>query len=100
MQTYVVEKTDKSIKVGFKDVNLTMIGPLSKRSMMTRSRDRKVLDKHPEPVTGRSTSRSRGKSPRPLEQGLQEDLEYYSLSTSEHFHAVQELQPLPRPMSA
>ena len=31
MQTYVIEKTDKTVKLGFKDANLTLITPLIKQ---------------------------------------------------------------------
>lgn len=49
MQTYIVEKTDDSITIAFKDANLTLITPL----MDALYRDDSVelvryIDKHPE----------------------------------------------------
>ncbi len=49
MQTYVIEKTDKMVKLGFKDANLTLITPLIKQL----NEDPNVvlvryIDKHPE----------------------------------------------------
>jgi len=49
MQTYVIEKTDNSVKLGFKEVNLTLITPL----MKALNEDPNValvryIDKHPE----------------------------------------------------
>jgi DNA-directed RNA polymerase subunit L len=51
MQTYVIEKTDNSVKLGFKDANLTLITPLIK----VLNEDPNVtlvryIDKHPELV--------------------------------------------------
>jgi len=51
MQTYLIEKTKTSIKVGFKDANLTLITPLIK----ALNEDPNVtlvryIDKHPELV--------------------------------------------------
>ena len=49
MQTYVIEKTNKMVKLGFKDANLTLITPLIKQLnedsnvVLVRS-----IDKHPE----------------------------------------------------
>jgi len=51
MQTYLIEKTKTSIKVGFKDANLTLITPLinalNEDSNVTLVR---YIDKHPELV--------------------------------------------------
>lgn len=49
MQTYVVEKTDDSVTIAFKDANLTLITPL----MDALYKDENVelvryIDKHPE----------------------------------------------------
>jgi len=49
MQTYLIEKTAHSVKLGFKDANLTLITPLIKAlnedSNVTLVR---YIDKHPE----------------------------------------------------
>lgn len=49
MQTYLIEKTTNSVKLGFKDANLTLITPLIKAlnedSNVTLVR---YIDKHPE----------------------------------------------------
>ncbi len=49
MQTYLIEKTKTSIKVGFKDPNLTLITPLIKK--LNEDPDVKLvryIDQHPE----------------------------------------------------
>ena len=49
MQTYLIEKTEKSVKLGFKEANLTLLTPL----MKALNEDPEVvlvryIDKHPE----------------------------------------------------
>jgi DNA-directed RNA polymerase subunit L len=49
MQTYVVEKTENSLKVGFKDVNISIIAPLIK--VLDNNKNVKIarfIEKHPE----------------------------------------------------
>ncbi len=49
MQTYTVEKTDKTITLGFKDVNLTLISPMIKA--LNDDKNVKIvrfIDQHPE----------------------------------------------------
>ena len=49
MQTYLIEKTDKSVKLGFKDANLTIINPIIKA--LNENPDVKLVryvDPHPE----------------------------------------------------
>ena len=49
MQTYLIEKTKTSVKLGFKDANLTLITPLMKA--LNENPDVvlvRYIDKHPE----------------------------------------------------
>ncbi len=49
MQTYLIEKTEKTVKLGFKDTNLTLITPLLKA--LNENDDViivRYIDKHPE----------------------------------------------------
>lgn len=49
MNTYTVEKTDRSITLGFKDVNLTLVTPLV--SALNQDKNVNVvrfIDQHPE----------------------------------------------------
>ena len=49
MQTYVVEKTDDSVTLAFKDSNLTLITPLMKELYDDEDVDLvRYIDKHPE----------------------------------------------------
>ena len=49
MQMYTIEKTDKSITVGFKDVNLTLIAPMIKVLDDDKNVEiARFIDKHPE----------------------------------------------------
>ncbi len=49
MQTYVVEKTDDSVTLGFKDANLTLITPLMKELYDDAQVDLvRYIEKHPE----------------------------------------------------
>lgn len=80
MQTYVVEKTDKSIKVGFKDVNLTMIAPLIKA--LDDDKDVEIarfIDKHPELSDGQIyVEVKKGKPEDALNRAFKKISEYYS----------------------
>ncbi|MBE6524781.1 MAG: hypothetical protein E7Z65_07955 [Thermoplasmata archaeon] len=49
MQTYLIEKTENSVKLGFKEANLTLITPLMKA--LNENPDVvlvRYIDKHPE----------------------------------------------------
>ena len=49
MQTYVVEKTDDSVTLAFKDANLTLITPLMKELYDDAEVELvRYIDKHPE----------------------------------------------------
>lgn len=49
MQTYIVERTDDSVTLAFKDANLTLITPLMKELYDDEDVDLvRYIDKHPE----------------------------------------------------
>jgi DNA-directed RNA polymerase subunit L len=82
MQTYVIEKTDKSVKLGFKDANLTLITPLIK----VLNEDKNVvlvryIDKHPELVDrALYVEVSKGDVMKTVEKAAKSVSEYYSIN--------------------
>ncbi len=80
MQTYVVEKTDKSIKVGFKDVNLTIIAPLIKALDDDENVEiARFIDKHPELCDRQIYIEvKKGKPEDALKKALENISEYYT----------------------
>ncbi len=82
MQTYVIEKTDKTVKLGFKDANLTLITPLIKQL----NEDSNVvlvryIDKHPELVDrALYVEVSKGDVMDAIDKAAKAVSEYYSLN--------------------
>ncbi|UAL07386.1 MAG: DNA-directed RNA polymerase subunit L [Candidatus Methanogranum gryphiswaldense] len=80
MQTYVVEKTDKSITVGFKDINLTIIAPLIKALDDDKNVEiARFIDKHPELCDRQIYVKvKKGKPEDTLKKAFKTISEYYS----------------------
>lgn len=81
MQTYVVEKTDDSITIAFKDANLTLITPLMDELYKDDAVELvRYIDKHPELEDRRLYVKVKSGSPiEAIERASDAVADYYSV---------------------